>query len=382
MERVNSSYCFDKMVTIMDELFIDHSASRLNELKQELNKFFVKSSCKEIMLTNNSDKLFFGMRVYVEISAEEVEEIIQGNKSVAYAKYYVEIDSKLIDPMIGLTGRELTAILLHEVGHIVYDTNTTDEVRNQIDLYLANSGDSINLTNNIHYRELLAYALKDAVMKSASLFAKFGNEEMIADAFVASCGFGQDLETGFRKVLRSSIYMNKDVDDRFIVLSWVLRLYKEISLKRLPAIKTLNKAKQLTASKLEKRELTNAVNRLNRIDDNLNENAFDDMKFRLNKKFARLKAKGVRGLRDDIYELNLRLRTIETEEDALYIIRTANTNISILEDYATEPDIPEIEKQELYNDLQELYSIRQKASKESVIREKYASMIQVVYPKL
>ena len=109
---------------------------------------------------------------------------------------------------------------------------------------------------------------------------------MIADVFVTSCGYGPYLETGFRKILRSSTYMNKDVDDRFIVLSWTLRLYKDLKLKRLPAIKTLNKAKMLTGSELEKREIAYAVSRLSRLDDTLSEGAIDNVKTRFAKKFS------------------------------------------------------------------------------------------------
>ena len=35
--------------------------SDLNTLKNELNRFFKDSTCKEVMSTNNTDKMFFGM---------------------------------------------------------------------------------------------------------------------------------------------------------------------------------------------------------------------------------------------------------------------------------------------------------------------------------
>lgn len=381
MKKVNANFNYDRLVSIMENLLIRHGASDLNMLKNELNKLFPFAKCAEVLYTNNTDKLFFGMRVYPEISGEDAVRIISDNAEVVFAKYYLEIDSKLTDPMLCLTGRELTAILLHEIGHIVNDFAPVDEVRKQMDIYFHDNGDALNIKNSISYKEVLAYGIKDAVMKTASFFNRFGNTEMIADAFVTSCGFGPDLETAFRKLSASAVYINKDVDNRFITLSWALRLYNEVKLKRLPAIKTLNKAKTLTASELEKRELTMAVRNLNRLDENLNEGVIDDIKTRLIKKLSNFKAKGIRSIRDDIYELNLRLRTIETEEDALYVIRVANSNISILQDYATE-HISDEEREQVYASIQELYSIRQKAAKESKIRDKYSSMIQVVYPSM
>ena len=382
MNKYNKNFNFTPMSNLLFGLLEDHSSTTLSKLKNELNKFFTGAVCREVLYTNNPDKLFFGMRVYPDIAGDSVERILTDEKPISFEAYYVEIDSKLCDPMLGLEPGELTAILLHEVGHIVYDTSTLDEVKKNIDMYFANSGDTLSITSSNTYKELIAYALKDSVMKAGSLFTKFGNDEVIADSFVAACGFGPELETGFRKILRSANYMNKDVDDRFIVLSWTLRLYKEVKLKRLPAIRTLNKAKSLTASQLEKRELTNAVNNLNRLEDSFTEGALDSVISKFNKKFAAFKAKGVKSIKQDIYEFNLRLRAIETEDDALLLIRNINNDVSILEDYVSSEDISDAERQSIYEVLQELYSIRQKAAKESKIRSKYSSMINVIYPKL
>lgn len=381
MKKINSNYNYDKLVNIMGKLSINHSSSRLSEIKNELNKLFTGAKCREVIFTNNTDKLFFGMRVYPEITGDKALSILHDNDPVSYDAYYVEIDSKLVDPMLNLNSRELTAVLLHEVGHIVYDTQPTDEVKKHIDKYLTNSDSYIDFSASINYKELIAYALKDSVMKTASLFSKIGDDELIADSFVASCGFGPDLETGFRKILRSSVFINKNVDNRFIALSWVLRMYSEVATKRLPAIKTLNKAKSLTASQLEKRELTNAVDKLNRIEIQT-EGAIDNVKAKFNKKFAKWKAKGIRSIKDDIYEFSIRARTIETENDALLLIRNINNDICILEDYITEPDLPQEEIESISDTLQELYALRQKVTKEAKIRNKYDSIIQVVYPNL
>lgn len=381
MKKINSNYNYDKMISIMNKLDINHSSSRLNELKNELNKLFTGAKCREVIFTDNTDKLFFGMRVYPEITGDMAMNILHNSEPVFYDAYYVEIDSKIVDPMLNLHGRELVAILLHEVGHIVYDTQPTDEVKKHIDKYIANSDTYLNLKESINYRELLAYALKDSVMKCASLFSKIGDDELIADAFVAGCGFGPDLESGFRKIIRSTPFINQNVDNRFINLAWILRIYAEINTKRLPAIKTLNKAKILTASQLEKRELTNAVNRLNRLE-MVNEGAIDNIKAKFNKKFAKLKAKGIRSLKDDIYEFTLRARTIETEEDALLLIRNINNDIAILEDYITEPELYQEEVDSISNLLQELYALRQKVSKDAKIRGTYDSLIRVVYPSM
>jgi hypothetical protein len=173
--------------------------------------------------------------------------------------------------------------------------------------------------------------------------------------------------------------LNKDVDDRLITLSWVLRLRSEFAIRRLPAIHTLNKAKHLTGSQLEKRELDYAVNLLNHMDEPMTEGAIDAVKQRFSKKFNDFKVKGINAIKNDVYEFNVRLRCAESEDDLLYIIRAINRDVTILQDYLTE-DIPDKEREAVLATLQELYDVRQKAAKEKSVRNLSSSLINVVYP--
>ena len=171
MERVASNFDFRTIENIMFNMNNNHSSSDLARLRNELNKFFIKARCKEILYTINTDKLFFGMRVYPAFDGNKTIEILGDAKTSIFEEYYVEFDSKLFDPMLCLNKRELTSILLHEVGHIVYDTETIDEVKRQIDMYFAKSGDYVDINSSKGYRELIGYALKDSIVKVGSLFS-------------------------------------------------------------------------------------------------------------------------------------------------------------------------------------------------------------------
>lgn len=380
MEYINTKYDFSMIEKLMFMISEDHSSSTLNKLKNEVNKLFTKSKCKDILYTNNTDKLFFGMRVYPLFDGDDTMEILGDSKTKIFEKYYIEFDSKLFDPVLGLTEKELTAVLLHEIGHIVYDIGTIDVVRKNIDLYFADADEYVDLKASKGYKELIGYALKDAVMKVGSLFTKFRDEEIVADATVVACGYGPDLETALRKIRRSDTYLNKDVDDRFITLAWVLRLRSEFDTKRIPAIHTLNRAKALTASQLEKRELDYAIKLMNRMEDPMSESIIDDLKDKFSKKVTKFKTNGVRTIRDDIYELNLRLRCAEHEDDLIFIIRTVNTDITILQDYLSD-DISDYEREETIKALQDLYDIRQRASKDKKVRSLNSSLLNIVYPE-
>lgn len=381
MEKVASNFNFSNIEKYMFTMEDDHSTSTLNGLKSELNRFFIKAKCRDIIYTMNTDKLFFGMRVYPVLKGDDAMEMLGDNRVKPFDSYYLEFDSKLFDPLLNLNEKELTAILLHEIGHIVYDTGTIDEVKKQIDMYFADADEYADIKASRGYRELIAYGLKDSVIKVGSIFSKIGNTEIIADSFVAGCGYGAYLESGIKKIATSASYLNKSVDNRLIAMSWVLRLRSDFVIRRLPAIKTLNSAKNLTASKLEERELTFASTTLNSMEETVHESIIDNMKARFSKKFEEFKRKGIRSIKDDMYELNVQIRTAETRDDLLYVIRTINTDIAILKDYATE-DITDEEREEVLAAIEELTRLRNEAAKNKKVRTGSDSLITVVYPDL
>lgn len=382
MERVSSNFDFKLLEKTMFNLDADHSSTALSRIKNELNKFFIKAKCKEVVYTINTDKLFFGMKVYPLIDESKAIEILGDRENKAFDSYVIEIDSKLLDPMLYLEGDELVALLLHEVGHIVYDTASISAVKAVIDMYFAKSNEYVNLRSSKGYRELLAYAIKDSVMKAGSIFAKkFNNTEMIADAFVTACGYGPQLESAMKKIVRSLSYMAQDVDNRFIALSWVLRMSKEFSIRRLPAVKTLLKAKELTGSNLEKKELAYAANILAKMEEPVNEGFVEDLKNRFSKIAMNFKTRGIRAVKQDVYELNLKLRTAEDVSDLMSIIRSCNSSIALIQDYMTE-DISDAEREDCVRVLQDLYDIREKAAKDKQVKDRYSGYIQVTYPTI
>lgn len=381
--RPRINYDFSEFRNIL--LDIKHNgakASTLNDLKRELNLFFKDSKCLDILYTNNTDKLFFGMAVVPRISGDDAVLILQSDEPYRLSEYYLELDSKLFSETLDLDSNELVAVLLHEVGHVVNDSKPTERVRVSIDTYLASNNDHLVISNSIHYREILAFGIKDAIRKTSSLFEKEKDEEIIADEFVAMFGYGQYLETAFSKIVKNSYNVNKNLNNKMIILTWILRIYKDIKHRRIAALRTLNRGKSLSASRLEKREIDNVIVRLNRIDDDaLLESVIDNIKNKYNATIKQIKYKGIRAFEDDLYEYNMRMKNLDDEDEALYILRQINSRLAIIDDYISTEKLEEKERERWFNLIDKLKKLREDLSSKIVYRNRSYELF-VQYPDI
>ena len=365
-------YDFTDIENALFEIKQSPNSANLNELNREINAFFKDSKCKQVLYTRNTDKMFFGMSVMPVIKADKVYDIIQEDEPVRITEYYLELDSKLFSPTLGLTTREITAVLLHEIGHMVNDTSPVDKLRKELDMYLVKNNETIKTSDSIHYQEILAFGIKDALRKITSLF-ETDDDEIIADSFVVACGYGPELESAFEKVVKNSYRINKDVSNKFIVLAWVIRLYTDIKLRRIVAIKSLQKGESYTASKLEKREMENVIRRLRRIDDDtlIEAVGFDLVADKVNSTMSRIKYKGIRSFEDDLYDYNLQVKNVQHEDEALELLHKINTRLNIIDDYVTSEKISENERKRWYALINKYNKLREVLSNKSVYRNNY-----------
>jgi hypothetical protein len=240
------------------------------------------------------------------------------------------------------------------------------------------------LNDSINYREILRYGIISTVRKVTSIF-EAKDDEIIADEFVFACGYGEDLSTALKKISRNGFLVNKNVKDKMIVLAWVLRLYKEVKFRRIPALKTLKKGKDMTASKLEIKQMEKVESSLKKIDDaSLLEHSFvDSLKQRLDATRKAVLYKGIKGFEDDLYEHSIRVKHVYDEDDALLLLRTLNNKISILNDYVTNEKLSDKERERWYAILEKYYKVREELSKKNLYKYDYRSpVIQVNYPDI
>lgn len=375
MNRIN--YDFSSFDSDMVRLKSDQSKSTLDNIKRDLNDFFKDSECKEVIFTKNTDKMFFGMSTYAIMTDYDTKKVITDDEPCRINKYYVEIDSKILD--IGLTSKELTAVLLHEVGHLVNDSSPVSEIRNSLDEYLSDIGDEIRLSElSSNQFKYFKFAIQDSLRRITSITTK-NDQEILADEFVFMCGYGKELQSAFKKIKTNVPYMG--ATKTLLGLSYVLKVYKDIGIHRLRAISTLNKLENMTGSELEKRCYDEGIKSLRTLKEVKHEcNVIYDRIVISENGIVnesedgglvyKIRHGGLKGIEDDLYEFNIRIKNVETEEDAMLILRQMNTRMSVLDDFLTYGNASPKEKERWERVYNKYYDLREEMSKKTIYNKK------------
>lgn len=357
------------------------SSKLLNEIKNDLNHCFKDSTCKNIIFTNNTDKMFFGMCVVPSIEYNDVEEILIGKEPFRINSYMIEFDSKLFDPVMNLSPDEIVACILHEVGHLVNTSAPVEELRKDLDVYLMKTNDNISLDNTRKTYELILFGIKDSIRKITSMFENPNKEEIIADKYVISAGYGDELLSALKKIQNNAFVLNKDVPNKLTVLTWVLRLYKNINERRIAAIHTLNKAKKISGSTFVKNDIDNTITKLNKYD-TLTESEAVNATYKQDARAKyRFKYDIMKKYEDNYYEFALRLKSANLEDDALRLLREINSRISVLEEFLEGSELADFDRKRFTTLYEKYLDLREALSKKNVVKDRYIGL-WVEYPEL
>ena len=259
---------YNDIVDCVERIQSDPYQGNLDLLGMCLDKFFTDSKCLRVIYTPNTDRMFFGVYVFPKISGEDVVNILFNNNSFRVKEYWIELDSRLFTGLMMLNPKEITALIMHDVAHMVNNSSPASVVKREIDKYLVDSNEVLKVSSSVHYRGILAYGFADAMRKYTTIFELDSYEpDDIIDEFMQYAGFSQDIYSAFYKINQMWGNYNREVKNKFITLSWVLRIYKDLRHNRIPALEGIKRCIELSPSQIEQKELKNMGLRLERIDD-------------------------------------------------------------------------------------------------------------------
>ena len=212
-----------------------------------------------------------------------------------------------------------------------------DHVRELIDIHVLSEDDVVQIRDSINYNQLIVYAIKDTLYKVSSILFKEDVEDILSNNCIQMFELQDALVSAQSKLINNVFGMNDTVrSPKVIILQWVFMIYQDVKGYAASAIETLKDAKLFTASKLIGLEIDKTINCIDKIGNFIVKEAMDLNKFFDNKAmfslnelglFKSLKQSGLRSIEDDYYELAVQVKSIDTEADALFVLRAINSII-------------------------------------------------------
>ena len=181
-----------------------------------------------VQITNQKmSEKFFGMRVFPKIEEldefckelvnEESDKLIKFNDLTKRWKtidsWFLELDGIIFDRnTINFTPKELTALTLHEIGHIIYSDTPIEG------FYRAYREAKVRMTIADRATQKLMYNIYMVPLSIACMQRRWVNDrnqinvEIVADKTVTELGYGDYLVEAFNKIMRQfgSIDSNKN----------------------------------------------------------------------------------------------------------------------------------------------------------------------------
>ena len=310
----------------------------LNKIKDCLNKIFPDSKCVDVIYTVNTDKMFFGIVTLPILSPNEILNIMTSDEDSKIATYKVELDSKLFCDTIDLSVDEITALIVHEVARLVNDYYPINNARYLIDKAVLDYGITLKMSEYVPYIEIIGYGIKEAARRSVSIFE---NNYLVPYYLDETYELTDSLRRAITKLENKGNLGDTEVDNKSIIVKWVVRLYTDILKYRIMSLHTLEKGIQLTGSVLVVNEMKNMIKKLRRIDDySLMQEAssiinfFNDSKKANLSALDRFKANGIKNYYDDFYEIQFEVNNMDNDRGtAVALLHKINSRMSVIDDY-------------------------------------------------
>jgi hypothetical protein len=200
------------------------------------------------IIDNNTNK-FFGMNIFPRESTinhiidcilqekphtDTVVEIWQENK-----EWFIEIDSILLyDSNLNANPSEITAVLLHEIGHTVYSNSIPQRINKIMRMKIMTLDYSLKqLISNWKVKKIFDLVIVEGCSTKNYHYINTSTER-IADNFVVKMGYGTDLDNFIGKLLASqgNSLINRpesDIDtDIKTIVNWSIDNISELEFRK------------------------------------------------------------------------------------------------------------------------------------------------------
>jgi hypothetical protein len=211
----------DNAFSVLQEDLNNNAAC--NIIKESLESCFGYTFRVTVIPVTDTNQPFFVMSVYPDMdTVTKIITALSGNdnkKDKTISKLWeqtkewtIEIDPRILS-FEGITNRELTALLLHEVGHIVFSNSIPYRVTTILQYELAKTRmENKILIRDRFFRKLLSLPILNACVAD-SKNADSIKIEIKADTFAQKMGYTKELTSILNKLIKSNKYpKNASID--------------------------------------------------------------------------------------------------------------------------------------------------------------------------
>jgi len=363
-----------------------------------------------ISIVDNKTNEFFGMCIYPDKSTVDklIENIVtEANKIDEILSlwhqtkiWYLEIDSILLyDRNINTNPAELTAVLLHEIGHIIGSNKVPSRLYRIVRYELMKLDyDVKQLIKNPAIRTLFGLSIIEACASKNFKIVET-DSEIAADKFVIKMGYRDELNQLFGKLLKSqgNRKMNrteKDMDkDVKMIVTWTIDNITELKYRKKKLENNLNTLLFRNPSQYVKHLIEDIKEKIFGNEEEQYKKAVIEQYFF--KEYDRILTESIKNLFDkrgkikkisqaDIDILSIEVERIENHDDRIYVLDLiydkldiVNTALDLIE--SGDKDKVQQSKQSLMDFKKQLEDMRREVLKIKIQEKQYGLFIK--YPK-
>ena len=337
----------------------------LKSIKYALDKLFPGSKCLDIIYTENTDKMFFGINVCPVLNAKRIFDILQSDEPYIVSEYYLEIDSQIMD---AINSNNITDCIVYDVAAMVSDASPMRKAQSILDEYLISTNSVLKYSDSIHYQELLSFGIRDTMKKVTSMF--YVGLDNLNEEILEMYGI---MPANILNLVRSlgKVPFTK-AESPIVVLAWVMRLYNSVLKYRIAARHTIQKGIRYTGSQLDRKELDNIYRRLDRIDDAavIKEDLFMGVANAISGQLKDMKVKGISKYEDDFYEIQFEANNLETQEEAMILLQRINSRMGVIADFLATEELNATNRKRWTKLLDEYNKLRNTISRQKIYQNK------------
>lgn len=187
-------------------------------IKDSLDTCFDLNFTINIVQAEKPNSPIFVMAVYPELSTIDkiVNELMKNDEKKVKVienlwkqneNWTIEIDERIfMKDIVDFSDRELTAMLLHEVGHVICSNSIVNRINVILQYEIAKSNmNNKFLIKNKLFRKVLSFPILNACIFGGKDKSSI-KEEIKADSFCKKMGYSNDLLSALNKIIKSNKY--------------------------------------------------------------------------------------------------------------------------------------------------------------------------------